>query len=127
MQIKNKLDTLQKNLNRNAKEMAEILDITKAYYSMIYNGKRKPSSKVVAKLSELSNKPISYWNGELDKYLEEAIPFEQLNKIVKALIDGNFIENATDILSNEYDSLIRKALVIDVEHQLILKKEKEQQ
>lgn len=80
MTIKEKLERLQKELNVNGNAMAEMLGVKKSFYSLVKNGHKKVSPKMIQNLVKLSGETAIYWNGELDKYLEETKSFDKTIK-----------------------------------------------
>lgn len=43
------------------KDASEALNITPEYLSMLENGHRQPSQKLIGKMSELYNKPVTFF------------------------------------------------------------------
>lgn len=127
MNITEKLNKLQKELGKTGKDMSKLLDVNTSFYSMVKNGSRKPSSKVLKKLVEISGEPISYWDGTLDRYLESHRSGMHLGKLIDSLVDGGFINEPDDIFKEDFEIILKKTIKLDVAAKLTSKKYKGQQ
>lgn len=78
-----KLKSLREVNNFSLKEVAEELDITPNYLTIIENGKQKPSKKVLKKAAIL-------FNVEVDSFQESSRLLEQFKQIAKT-------ESAADV------------------------------
>lgn len=67
-------------------EFAKSLGISESFYSMIENGRKAPSKNFLAKLSEHSGKPESYWIYGLTEYT--AVTQEPTPPIVRLVKGG---------------------------------------
>lgn len=129
MIIKDKLTELQYKLGVNSAGMAELLGIKKAYYSLIFNGKRKPSKNLIMKLSIISGRPIEYWDGTVEEYIQERSFLEKTSELLTVLIDNDLINNIEDIEDKKINETLMKAIKTDLKYKLKMKqrdKEKQQ-
>ncbi|SDI06021.1 DNA-binding transcriptional regulator, XRE-family HTH domain [Vibrio xiamenensis] len=81
-----KLKGLRINKQYSLAETAKHLDITTSYLSLIENGKKSPSKKVLSKASDLFEVSIDtfYENPKLLEDLEELTKSSDLSEIIQA-------------------------------------------
>ena len=112
-----RLEKYRISSNTSKRAMADKLDISESYYSLLVNNKRSASKKIISKLVTLSGKSETYWiygyeesnldlavrmikNEDLvnvfnDKFMESMTPVEYV--LIKALkCDLNYILNEGD-------------------------------
>lgn len=118
MNMKYKLEKLQKETGLKGMELAEKMGVTKQFYSVVKHGKRKPSKKMLKVLVELSGEPEVYWTGELDKYMQDHKSYEKINKLAEYLIEENLMTKPDDIFKPEFEELFRKAILADMAYKL---------
>ena len=84
------IKALRASRGTDANEVAEALDITKTYLSLIENGKRKPSKKVIRRAAEFF---------EVDTYEFNQVPvlFKVLDSVIDTFPDEDVIQ-AFDLL-----------------------------
>lgn len=61
LSFSDRLEKFRDELNISKIEMAKKLGISESYYSLLVNGKREVSKKLLYKLVLMSNKPEEYW------------------------------------------------------------------
>lgn len=85
--------------NLKMREMADQLDLSESYYSLVESGKRSPSKKVIQKLATISELPEEYWIYGIDivDYLNYRDEFKSLRKALNAILEFNTINDASDI------------------------------
>lgn len=59
--IKEKMRQAREDKKLSVKNAAELLDVTPEYLSMLENGHRQPSQKLISKMSEIYEQPAIYF------------------------------------------------------------------
>lgn len=119
MEFKDRLKEFRENLGIKTKQdMANKLNITRSLYSMLENGSRTPSQKVLDKLFELSNKAEEYWLYGITKeneYLNTREEFKALKRAHKELKTLGLLSDLDNLNDTEKHILIL-ALTADLKH-----------
>lgn len=108
------------------KEMAEKLEVSESYYSLIESGKRTPSKTVLDKIVSVSNLPEEYWLYGIKKtdYYKSENEFKHLKKTLKTIIEFKAIKSSSEIFDKENNpkdslgKLLISALKSDVDYML---------
>lgn len=89
MLLKDKFKLYRKENNLTQKQFAEILEMKRTAITEIERGKVKGTMKLIQKLSDVTNKPSSYWlDGESEQNYKT---YESLDIIIDVLIDSDMI------------------------------------
>lgn len=97
-------------------EVADMLNSSSSYISLLLSGKRNPSGKFMQRLVDVSGLPSSYWINGTD---EEVCTLQNLNKLVDMLIDNGMInENGEmdDNIKNMLDSMLKAEIATKIEN-----------
>ena len=107
-----RLEKYRSELHFLKKEIAQKLEISESYYSLIESGKRNPSKNFIKKLVSVSELPEEYWLYGLNKedYLDTSYDFKNLRKILNTILELDSIKSINEIFdqnNNPKDSLGR--------------------
>ena len=82
--------------------MADSLDISESYYSLIENGKRNPSKTVIEKLVVISELPEEYWIYGIDKdnYIDVRDDFKFLKKALDTVAEWTSVTESSQIFDD---------------------------
>lgn len=97
-------------------QIADMLNSSSSYISLLLSGKRNPSGKFMQRLVDVSGLPSSYWINGTD---EEVCTLQNLNKLVDMLIDNGMInENGEmdDNIKNMLDSMLKAEIATKIEN-----------
>ena len=126
-----RLEKYRNELHLRKMEMADTLDVSESYYSLIESGKRTPSKNIIEKLVLLSELPEEYWiyGINTNDYVNTRDDFKSLKKALDTILELDSVKNINEIFdqqNNPKDSLGRlliAALKADIEC-MILKRHK---
>lgn len=118
-----RLEKFRNELHIRKRDMANKLEVSEGYYSLIESGKRNPSKNVIEKLVILSNLPEEYWVYGINagEYIESRNDFKSLRKALDTILELYPIDNANVLFdkdNNPIDSLgklLIAALKVDIE------------
>ncbi len=113
------------------KDMADKLQVSEGYYSLIENGKRSPSKTLIEKLVSVSELPEEYWIYGINKedYVNTRDEFKCLKKALDTILDLKSIKEVNEIFdqdNNPKDSLgklLIAALKADIDCMIEKRKE----
>lgn len=128
-----RLEKYRNELHLRKMEMADTLDVSESYYSLIENGKRNPSKNFIEKLTLISELPEEYWVYGINKkdYINTRAKFKSLNKALDTILELDPFENADKLFdkdNNPLDSLgklLIAALKADINYMIEKKKNPE--
>lgn len=105
-----RLEKYRNELQLKKMEMADKLEVSESYYSLIESGKRNPSKNFIEKLTLISELPEEYWVYGINKkdYINTRDKFKCLNKALDTILELDPFENADKIFdkdNNPLDSL----------------------
>jgi len=117
-----RLEKYRNELHLNKRQMADKLNISESYYSLIESGHRKPSKRVLNKLVSISSLSEEYWLYGINKeeYINNEIDFKNLKNVLNAIIDLNVIDNLDELFNgiicadNSIEKLLIEALKKDI-------------
>jgi transcriptional regulator with XRE-family HTH domain len=118
-----RLDKYRNELYLKKKEMADKLQVSESYYSLIESGKRSPSKNFIEKLVVISERPEEYWIYGINQedYVNTRDEFKSLKKALDTILDLGSFTNVNEIFdenNNPKDSLgklLISALKADME------------
>lgn len=107
-----RLEKYQNELHLRKKEMADKLQVSESYYSLIASGKRTPSKTFIEKLVLVSELPEEYWIYGINQedYVNTRDDFKSLKKALDTILELDSIKNVNEIFdqhNNPKDSLGR--------------------
>ena len=107
-----RLEKYRNELHLKKVEMADKLQVSESYYSLIENDKRKPSKHLIEKLASISELPEEYWMYGINKkdYLDASQNFKNLRKTLNTIFEIGSIESFNEVFdenNNPKDSLGR--------------------
>lgn len=119
-----RLEEYRIKLHLKKKEMADSLDISESYYSLIENGKRNPSKAVIEKLVVISELPEEYWIYGIDKdnYIDVRDDFKSLKKALDTVAEWTSLTESSQIFDNDNNpkdpigKLLISAFRADLDH-----------
>ena len=96
-----RLEKYRNELHLNKRQMADKLELSESYYSLIESGKRKPSKKFIEKLVLISDLPEEYWMYGVNKeeYMNSKDDFENLRKALDIIFELNVVKNPDEIFN----------------------------
>ena len=96
-----RLEEYKNKLHLNKRQMADKLELSESYYSLIESGKRKPSKKFIEKLVLISDLPEEYWMYGVNKeeYMNSKDDFENLRKALDIIFELNVVKNPDEIFN----------------------------
>ncbi|AWK52154.1 XRE family transcriptional regulator [Clostridium beijerinckii] len=108
----NRLEKYRNELHLRKKEMADKLQISESYYSLIENGKRNPSKNFIEKLVLISELPEEYWiyGMNTEDYVNTRDEFKSLKKALNTVLELGSVKNVNEFFdqnNNPKDSLGR--------------------
>lgn len=109
-------------LHLKMKEMADELEVSESYYSLIENGKRKPSKKFIKKLVLLSDLPEEYWvyGINAEEYMDNRNDFKSLKKALDTILELTSTDQVYEIFDEDnipkdsLGKLLISALKVDI-------------
>ena len=110
-----RLEEYRIKLHLKKKEMADSLDISESYYSLIENGKRNPSKAVIEKLVVISELPEEYWIDVRDD-------FKSLKKALDTVAEWTSVTESSQIFDDDNNpkdpigKLLISAFRADLDH-----------
>lgn len=118
-----RLEKYRNEFHLKKKEMADKLQVSESYYSLIESGKRSPSKNFIEKLVLLSELPEEYWIYGINQedYVNTRDEFKSLKKALDTILDLGSFGNVNEIFDEDNtpkDSLGRlliSALKADME------------
>lgn len=128
-----RLEKYRNELHLKKKDMADKLQVSESYYSLIESRKRSPSKNFIEKLVLVSELPEEYWIYGINQedYVNTRDEFKSLKKALDTILDLGSFKNVNEIFdedNNPKDSLGRlliSALKADME--CMIEKRKNQQ
>lgn len=105
-----RLEKYRNELHLKKMEMADKLEVSESYYSLIESGKRNPSKNLIEKLTLISELPEEYWIYGIDikDYINTREDFKSLKKALDTILELDTIKNVNEIFdkdNNPLDSL----------------------
>lgn len=107
-----RLEKYRNELHLRKKEMADKLQVSESYYSLIESGNRNPSKTIIEKLVLISELPEEYWiyGINTEEYVNTRDDFKSLKKALDTVLELGSIKNVNEIFdqnNNPKDSLGR--------------------
>lgn len=107
-----RLEQYRESLHLKKKELADKLQISESYYSLIESGKRNPSKTFIEKLVFISELPEEYWIYGISRedYVNTRDDFKCLKKALDTILELDSIKNVNEVFdshNNPKDSLGR--------------------
>lgn len=98
-----RLEEYRNELHLKKREMADKLEVSESYYSLIENGKRNPSKNLIEKLVLFSELPEEYWIYGIRKedYVNTRNDFKSLKKALDTIFDLGSIKNVDEIFGQD--------------------------
>lgn len=98
-----RLEKYRNDLNLKKKDMADKLEVSESYYSLIENGKRNPSKNLIEKIVLISELPEEYWIYGIKKedYVNTRNDFKSLKKALDTILDLSSISNVDEIFDED--------------------------
>lgn len=98
-----RLEKYRNDLNLKKKDMADKLEVSESYYSLIENGKRNPSKNLIEKIVLISELPEEYWIYGIKKedYVNTRNDFKSLKKALDTILDLSSISNVNEIFDED--------------------------
>jgi Predicted transcriptional regulator len=105
-----RLEKYRNELHLRKMEMADKLEVSESYYSLIESGKRNPSKNFIEKLTLISELPEEYWVYGINKkdYINTRAKFKSLDKALDTILELDTVKNANELFdkdNNTIDSL----------------------
>ena len=105
-----RLEKYRNELHLKKMEMADKLEVSESYYSLIESGKRNPSKNFIEKLTLISELPEEYWIYGINKedYINTRDEFKSLKKALDTILELDPFKNANELFdkdNNPIDSL----------------------
>lgn len=121
-----RLENFRNKLHLRKKEMADKLEVSESYYSLIESGKRNPSKNFIEKLVLISELPEEYWIYGIKKedYVNTRDDFKSLKKALDTIFDLSSIKNVDEIFDQDnipkdsLGKLLISALKADMQYML---------
>lgn len=121
-----RLENFRNKLHLRKKEMADKLEVSESYYSLIESGKRNPSKNFIEKLVLISELPEEYWIYGIKKedYVNTRDDFKSLKKAFDTIFDLSSIKNVDEIFDQDnipkdsLGKLLISALKADMQYML---------
>ena len=94
-----RLEKYRNELHLKKKDMADKLQISESYYSLIESGNRAPSKAFIQKLVLISEMPEEYWIYGINKedYIDTRDDFKCLKKALDTILELDSIKNVNEI------------------------------
>jgi len=107
-----RLEKYRNELHLRKKEMADKLQISESYYSLIESGKRNSSKNFIEKLVLISELPEEYWiyGINTEDYVDTRDEFKSLKKALDTVLELGSVKNVNEFFdqnNNPKDSLGR--------------------
>jgi len=107
-----RLEKYRNELHLKMKDMADKLQISESYYSLIESGNRAPSKAFIQKLVLISEIPEEYWIYGINKedYVNARDDFKSLKKALDTVLELTSVKSVNEIFddqNNPKDSLGR--------------------
>ena len=110
-----RLEKYRIKLNINKRQMTDKLNVSESYYSLIENGHRKPSKRVLNGLVSISSISEEYWLYGINKeeYVNNESDFKHLKNVLNTIIELKVIDNLDELFNNVIcaDNSIEKLLI----------------
>jgi len=105
-----RLEKYRNELQLKKREMADKLEVSESYYSLIASRKRNPSKKLIEKLVLISELPEEFWIYGINKddYVNTRDDFKSLKKAIETVLEIVPINSSDEIFdqhNNPKDSL----------------------
>lgn len=114
-----RLKEYRNKLHLKMNEMADKLQVSDSYYSLIESGKRSPSKAIIEKLVLISELPEEYWIYGINnkEYVNTRNEFKSLKKALDSIFETNTISNVHDVFDENHKpkDLLGKLLVAALE------------
>lgn len=127
-----RLEKYRNELHIKRKEMADKLQISEGYYSLIASGKRSPSKTLLEKLVLISQLAEEYWMYGIyqEDFINTRDEFKSLKKALDTVLELGDFKNVNEIFNeqnNPKDSLGRlliAALKSDIDCMIEIKRQR---
>lgn len=127
-----RLKKYRNSLHLKMNEMADKLQVSDSYYSLIENGKRSPSKILIEKLVLISELPEEYWIYGINKeeYVNTRDEFKSLKKALDSIFETNTITSVKEVFDENHmpkdllGKLLIAALEADMENMLAKRNKK---
>lgn len=98
-----RLEKYRNELHLKKKEMADKLQVSESYYSLIESGKRSPSKNFIEKLVLVSELPEEYWIYGINQedYVNTRDEFKSLKKALDTILDLGSFGNVNEIFDED--------------------------
>lgn len=98
-----RLEKYRNELHLKKKDMADKLQVSESYYSLIESSKRSPSKNFIEKLVLVSELPEEYWIYGINQedYLNTRDQFKSLKKALDNILDLGYFDNANEIFDED--------------------------
>ena len=85
-------------------EMADKLQVSDSYYSLIENGKRSPSKTLIEKLVVISELPEEYWIYGINRqdYVNTRDEFKSLKKALDSIFETDTVSSVSEIFDENH-------------------------
>lgn len=121
-----RLEKYRNELHLKNMEMANKLEVSESYYSLIENGKRHPSKNLIEKLVVISDLPEEYWiyGINTEDYINTRDDFKSLKKALDTIFDLGSFKNVDEIFDQDnipkdsLGKLVISALKSDMQYML---------
>ena len=127
-----RLEKYRNEIHLKKREMADKLQISESYYSLIASGKRIPSKALLEKLVLISQLTEEYWMYGINQedFIKTRDEFKSLKKALDTVLELGDFKNANEIFNeqnNPKDSLGRlliAALKSDIDYMMEIKRQR---
>lgn len=98
-----RLEKYRNELHLKKKDMADKLQVSESYYSLIESSKRSPSKNFIEKLVLASELPEEYWIYGINQedYVNTRDQFKSLKKALDNILDLGYFDNANEIFDED--------------------------
>ena len=101
--FRERLEKYRNELHLKKKDMADKLQVSESYYSLIESSKRSPSKNFIEKLVLVSELPEEYWIYGINQedYVNTRDQFKSLKKALDNILDLGYFDNANEIFDED--------------------------
>jgi len=98
-----RLEKYRNELHLKKREMANKLEVSESYYSLIESGKRHPSKNLIEKLVVISELPEEYWvyGINTEDYINTRDDFKSLKKALDTIFELGSFKNVDEIFDQD--------------------------
>ncbi|WP_294379665.1 helix-turn-helix domain-containing protein [uncultured Clostridium sp.] len=99
-----RLKEYRNTLHLKMNEMADKLQVSDSYYSLIENGKRSPSKTLIEKLVVISELPEEYWIYGINRqdYVNTRDEFKSLKKALDSIFETDTVSSVSEIFDENH-------------------------